>query len=112
MRLPILLDRGLSRELAEQAITRTVSELEARIADPASLEVARFFALCGRPHRANHAERSAMPSASIRSSVRPAERVLSRSFGNAVSRGLSWLPFVGGVRTMVCDLIHACPQWA
>src|SRR5215211_5408251 len=32
------------------------------VVDPDRLDVARFFALCGRPHRANYADRAAMPT--------------------------------------------------
>ena len=30
--------------------------------DPGDIDVARFFVLCGRPHRTNYADRAAMPT--------------------------------------------------
>jgi ParB/RepB/Spo0J family partition protein len=118
---PIIVDRSLYRELVKAAITRTVAELEAKVADrehdrktarqskennaepadpaarverdhrsrmrelsaqahgvnldigtgllnglstvdPADVNVAKFFVLCGRPHRTNWADLVAMPT--------------------------------------------------
>jgi hypothetical protein len=115
---PLVVDRAVFRELAKNAVARTVDELQARVAtraqdksagaqgqrqpgahparrarhraprpdarahprahgvnldlgaalmtslasvDPADINVARFFCLCGRPYRANYADGATMP---------------------------------------------------
>ena len=74
----IICDREVYRELCKQAIARTLADVKARVAqnakasgqcaadaasvDPASMDVARFMALCGYPHSAIYAEAVTMPS--------------------------------------------------